>query len=491
MARVDVIMPQMGESIAEGTMSRWLKKVGDEVKRDEPIFEISTDKVDAEIPSPAAGVLAEVSVTEGQTVAVGTVVARLETDKAAFAAGGGPAPAAAPHGAAAAPAAAAAERADTPAAPTPGTVAGGGALSGAGSAADAIQTAAAGNSFEERVRTKSSPLVRKMAAEHGIEITGMQGSGIAGRVTKRDLEAAIAGGVPAHAGGSASTGGAVEVPAQPAIAAAAVQGGPGAKSPANGNGAPLGGALHGDLRPPTVESMPGDVVEPMSRIRQLTAEHMTLSRRWNAHVTSFFEVDLTRVARIRAKQRAEFERATGEKLTFLPFIIKAVTDGLKQYPALNAAVRGADVVLRKQYNIGIAVALDWGLIVPVIKNADDLSLTGLTRQLNDLANRARAKKLQPAEVQGATFTITNPGVFGSLMGTPIIPVPTSGIMGVGAIEKRPKVVTGPDGEDTIAVRTCSYFSISFDHRIVDGADADRFMAYVKKSLESFPETGLF
>jgi 2-oxoglutarate dehydrogenase E2 component (dihydrolipoamide succinyltransferase) len=237
--------------------------------------------------------------------------------------------------------------------------------------------------------------------------------------------------------------------------------------------------------------MPGDVVEPMSRIRQLTAEHMVLSRRWNAHVTSFFEVDLTRVARIRAKQRAEFERATGEKLTFLPFIIKAVTDGLKQYPALNAAVRGTDVVLRKQYNIGIAVALDWGLIVPVIKNADDLSLTGLTRQLNDLANRARAKKLQPAEVQGATFTITNPGVFGSLMGTPIIPVPTSGIMGVGAIEKRPKVVTGPDGEDTIAVRTCSYFSISFDHRIVDGADADRFMAYVKKSLESFPETGLF
>jgi 2-oxoglutarate dehydrogenase E2 component (dihydrolipoamide succinyltransferase) len=473
-------------------MSRWLKKVGDEVKRDEPIFEISTDKVDAEIPSPAAGVLAEVSVTEGQTVAVGTVVARLETDKAAFAAGGAPAPAAAPNAAAS----------DAPAAEAAGSVAGGsvaggsvagsaGASSGAGAGA-AAAPAPAGNSFEERVRTKSSPLVRKIAAEHGIEITGMQGSGIAGRVTKRDLEAAIAGGgVPALAGAGAPAGGAVEVPAQPAIAAAAVQGGPGAKAPANGNGAPSGGALHGDLRPPAVESMPGDVVEPMSRIRQLTAEHMVLSRRWNAHVTSFFEVDLTRVARIRAKQRAEFERATGEKLTFLPFIIKAVTDGLKQYPALNAAVRGTDVVLRKQYNIGIAVALDWGLIVPVIKNADDLSLTGLTRQLNDLANRARAKKLQPAEVQGATFTITNPGVFGSLMGTPIIPVPTSGIMGVGAIEKRPKVVTGPDGEDTIAVRTCSYFSISFDHRIVDGADADRFMAYVKKSLESFPETGLF
>lgn len=467
-------MPQMGESIAEGTMSRWLKKVGDDVKRDEPIFEISTDKVDAEIPSPAAGVLAEVSVTEGQTVAVGTVVARLETDKAAFVAGGAGAPAPAD------------------AAPT--------AVASVPNAAAAIAPAAAsagveaGNTFEERVRTKSSPLVRKMAAEHGIEISGMQGSGIAGRVTRRDLEAAIAsGGFPAPVGEAANAGATAgatagtPVPAQPAIAAAAVQGGAGAKAPAT-NGS---GALHGDLQPPAVESMPGDVVEPMSRIRQLTAEHMVLSRRWNAHVTSFFEVDLTRVARIRAKQRAEFERATGEKLTYLPFIIKAVTDGLKQFPTMNAAVRGNEIVLRKQYNVGIAVALDWGLIVPVIKNADDLSLTGLTRQLNDLANRARAKKLQPNEVQGATFTITNPGVFGSLMGTPIIPVPTSGIMGVGAIEKRPKVITGPDGEDTIAVRTCSYFSISFDHRIVDGADADRFMAFVKKALETFPETGLF
>jgi 2-oxoglutarate dehydrogenase E2 component (dihydrolipoamide succinyltransferase) len=237
--------------------------------------------------------------------------------------------------------------------------------------------------------------------------------------------------------------------------------------------------------------MPGDVVEPMSRIRQLTLEHMTLSRRWNAHVTSFFEIDLTRIARIRAQKRAEFERSTGEKLTYLPFIIKAVTDGLKAFPVLNAAVRnGTEIVYRKQYNIGIAVALDWGLIVPVLKRADDLSITGITRNLNDLANRARAKKLQPAEVQGATFTITNPGVFGSLMGTPIIPVPTSGILGVGAIEKRPKVITGPDGEDTIAIRTCAYFSMSFDHRIVDGADADKFMAFVKKQLESFPDTAL-
>jgi pyruvate/2-oxoglutarate dehydrogenase complex dihydrolipoamide acyltransferase (E2) component len=317
---------------------------------------------------------------------------------------------------------------------------------------EVAQTAAAGNSFEERVRTKSSPLVRKMAAEHGIEITGMQGSGIAGRVTKRDLEAAIAGGGVPGAGRRGRVGGRRR---RGAHAAGDRRGGgagrPGRQVPGQRQRRAAGRRPPRRPRAPAVESMPGDVVEPMSRIRQLTAEHMVLSRRWNAHVTSFFEVDLTRVARIRAKQRAEFERATGEKLTFLPFIIKAVTDGLKQYPALNAAVRGTDVVLRKQYNIGIAVALDWGLIVPVIKNADDLSLTGLTRQLNDLANRARAKKLQPAEVQGATFTITNPGVFGSLMGTPIIPVPTSGIMGVGAIEKRPKVVTGPDGEDTIAV----------------------------------------
>jgi pyruvate dehydrogenase E2 component (dihydrolipoamide acetyltransferase) len=252
-----------------------------------------------------------------------------------------------------------------------------------------------------------------------------------------------------------------------------------------------GGGFGGDFPFPGVEEMPGDVVESMSRIRQLTSEHMTLSRRWNAHVTSFFEIDLTRVARIRAQKRAEFERTTGEKLTYLPFIIKAVTDGLKAFPILNAAVRnGNEVVYRKQYNVGIAVALDWGLIVPVLKRADDLSISGITRNLNDLANRARAKKLQPAEVQGATFTITNPGVFGSLMGTPIIPVPTSAILGVGAIEKRPKVITGPDGEDTIAIRTCAYFSLSFDHRIVDGADADRFMAFIKKQLESFPDGAL-
>ena len=232
---------------------------------------------------------------------------------------------------------------------------------------------------------------------------------------------------------------------------------------------------------------PGDVVEPMTKMRAIISEHMVAARRTAAHVTSFFEIDLTRVSRIRAKKRAEFEQQTGQKLTYLPFIISAVVQGLQRFPILNSVVSGGNIIHRKQYNIGIAVALDWGLIVPVIKHAETLSLSGLTRSLNDLASRARAKKLNPAEVQDATFTITNPGVFGSLMGTPIIPQPTVAILGLGAIEKRPKVITGPDGEDTIAIRTCAYFSLSFDHRVIDGAVADEFLASVKKTLESFPE----
>lgn len=441
MARIDVVMPQMGESIAEGTMSRWLKKVGDEVKRDETIFEISTDKVDAEIPSPAAGVLVEILVQEGQTVPVQTVVARLETEKGAAVAASSPAPE--PAASAEAPAAASSSSVTPVPAAAPASPSGSAGGNGA--------------SFEERIRTRSSPLVRKMAAEHGVELSALQGSGIAGRVTRKDLLQYLESG--------------------------AAKAAPSAPAPAAGSG----GAELGGVRAPVVETWPGDVVEPMSRIRQLTSDHMTLSRRWNAHVTSFFEMDLTRMARIRAANRAEFEKRTGEKLTFMPFIIRAVVESLKAFPVLNAAVRGNEIVYRKQYNIGIAVALEQGLIVPVIHNADDLSLTGLTRKLNDLANRARSKKLQPHEVQNASFTITNPGVFGSLMGTPIIPVPTSAILGVGAIEKRPKVVRGPDGEDTIAIRTCAYFSISFDHRIVDGADADYFMADLKKRLESISE----
>ncbi|HEX6599121.1 MAG TPA: dihydrolipoamide acetyltransferase family protein [Gemmatimonadaceae bacterium] len=443
-------MPQMGESIAEGTLSKWLKKVGDPVKRDEPIFEISTDKVDAEIPAPTAGVLAEILVTEGQTVPVQTLVARIETEKgasispAAGAPAGTSAAAPAPAGVAAGPPPAAQATA-APAAADHRSV-----------AAVASPSPASGNGLEERLRTKSSPLVRKMAAEHGVELASMQGTGIHGRVTRRDFEQFLASGAPA----------------------------PAAQRPSMH--APAGAVQHG----PQPEPWPGDRVETMSKIRALTSEHMVASRHTNAHVTSFFEIDLTRIARIRHKQRAAFEAQTGQKLTFLPFIIKAVVDTLKQYPVLNATVAGNSIIYRKQYNVGIAVALDWGLIVPVIKGADDLSLSGLTRSLNDLADRARTKRLKPEEVQGATFTITNPGVFGSLMGTPIIPLGTSAILGLGAIEKRPKVITGPDGEDTIAIRTCAYFSLSFDHRIVDGADADKFLAALKKSLESFPDAAV-
>ncbi|WP_396222389.1 dihydrolipoamide acetyltransferase family protein [Gemmatimonas sp.] len=445
MARVDVIMPQMGESIAEGTVSRWLKKVGDNVKRDEPIFEISTDKVDAEIPSPSAGVLMEILVGEGMTVAVNTVVARLETDAAAAAAApapSAPVPAEAANSIAPTAVAAVAPVAASAAAPS--------------SASPAVPAMAPG-SLEERLRTKSSPLVRKMAAEHGVEIGGLSGTGVAGRVTRRDLDAFLAN--------------------RPAAAAAA---------PAGASMyAPAGTDTHGPLPTP----WPGDVVEPMSKIRKLTSDHMATARRVAAHVTTFWEIDLTRVARLRQGMRQAFEAQSGQKLTYMPFILQAVSAQLKRHPVLNAAVAGTDIIYRKQVNLGIAVALEpTGLIVPVLKRADELSLTGLTRGVNDLAARARGKKLSPSDVQDATFTISNPGTFGSITGTPIIPVGTTAILCLGAIEKRPKVMTGPDGEDTIAIRTCCYFSLSFDHKVVDGADADRFMGDLKKALESVSES---
>jgi len=442
-ALVDIIMPQMGESIAEGTLSKWLKKVGDEVKRDEPIFEISTDKVDAEIPASAAGVLAEIIVAEGETVAVQTIVARLETEKGALVAAG-----------------AAAVAADSPAvmAPPKGEFTPPASAPTNPSAPAAAKSVASGNgnSFEERIRTRSSPLVRKIAAEHGLDVASLHGSGIAGRVTRKDILGIIASGVARPAGA-----GSMHAP---------------------------GGVGHSEA--PLPEPWAGDRVEVMSKMRGLISDHMVASRRTSAHVTSFMEVDFTRVARIRARKRAEFEAANGQKLTYMPFIIASVVKAIQAFPIMNSSVAGKSVIYRKPINIGVAVALDWGLIVPVIRRAEDLSLAGLTRALNDLAARARAKKLSPEEVQDGTFTITNPGVFGSLMGTPIINQPQVAIMGVGTIEKRPKVVAGPDGEDTIAIRTCAYFSISFDHRVIDGAVADQFLAFVKKTIEEYPESGV-
>jgi pyruvate dehydrogenase E2 component (dihydrolipoamide acetyltransferase) len=313
--------------------------------------------------------------------------------------------------------------------------------------------------FEERIRTKSSPLVRRIAAEHGVEISQLAGSGIAGRVTKRDLLGFLESGAPMPASGNGGHG-AVATPAPAPLAVA------------------------------TATAWPGDLVEPMSKLRRLTSEHMGMAIRVATHVTTFFEFDLTRVARVRSALRADFEAQTGQKLTYLPFIIQAVVMTLKRHPIINAAVNGGEIIFRRRYNIGLAVALEpTGLIVPVIKNAEDLSLSGIAKAANDLASRARSKKLGPADAQDATFTITNPGVFGSLMGTPIIPVGTTSILGLGTIEKRPKVLTGTDGEDTIAIRTCAYFFLSFDHKVVDGADADRFMGDLKRTLESIPDKG--
>jgi pyruvate dehydrogenase E2 component (dihydrolipoamide acetyltransferase) len=470
MAKIDVIMPQMGESIAEGTLSRWIKQVGDAVKRDEPIFEISTDKVDAEIPSPAAGVLAEILVTEGQTVAVQTVVAKIETEAGAAAAAPPP-PAAAPPKApapergpapsaqTAPPAPAAPPRpAPTPvsSAPAPARVA---AEAGHARAGDAV----AGNgseSAEERLRRRSTPLVRKMAAEHNLDLSTIPGTGLAGRVTKNDVLTYIEG-APA-------------VPPVAAPAAPAVATQPAAASP-----------TPPPAHAPAVEAWPGDRVEPWSRIRKLTAEHMVMSRRVSPHVNTIFEIDYTHVAQIRAKNKKAYADR-GVNLTYLAFIAKVVADALRKHPVVNSAVSGENTVIRRDINLGIAVALDWGLIVPVIKHADELSLMGIARAINDLGERARTKKLSPDDVQRGTFTITNPGVFGSVIGTPIINQPQAAILCVGTIEKQPAVIT-VDGTDTLAVRTKGMLSLAFDHRIVDGADADRFMAEVKRSLQEFPE----
>jgi len=453
MARIDVIMPQMGESIAEGTLSKWLKKVGDAVKRDEPLFEISTDKVDAEIPAPTAGTLVEIKVQEGQTVPVQTLVAVLETEKGAAVAAPAPPPAAAPAAPKLAPA--------PPPAPPPAAVVPAPAAASAGSATlrasppppalkgDGSETA------EDRLRRRSTPLVRKIAAEHQLDISQIPGTGFTGRVTKQDILGFIDRGPPAQAP-------AAPIPGTPPLA-------------------PAGPIAH-----PTVEPWPGDRVEPWSKIRKITADHMIMSRRVSAHVASFFEIDYSHVAQLRAKHKQSYADR-GVSLTYLAFIAKACAENLRTHPVVNAAVSGDSTIFRRDINIGIAVALDWGLIVPVLKHADELSLMGIARTINDLGERARTKKLSPDDIQRGTFTITNPGGFGPYAGIPIINQPQVAILGVGTIEKRPKVVTLPDGTDAIGIRTMGMLTMSYDHRVVDGATADKFLADVKNMLQEFPE----
>ena len=425
---VSVVMPQMGESIFEGTITKWLKKVGEHINRDEPLFEISTDKVDAEIPSPASGVLTEIKAETGKTVQVNTVVG-------VIGAAGAPAEAAAAPPAPAAEAPAEARPKATPAAPAPAPPA---------AAAEAVRT---------------SPLVRKLAAEHNVDLQQISGSGAGGRVTKDDILAFIE-----HAKTAPAAPAAAAPPATPPVSA------PPAVAPAAAPGKPTPGT-----------------VEPMSVMRKKIAEHMIASRRTSAHVHTVFEVDMTRIVRLREKSKDRFQQVTGLKLTYTPFFIRAVSQALRAWPIVNSSVEGDNVHYHRDVNIGIAVALDWGLIVPVVKHADELSFVGLQRAVNDLGERARNKKLKPDEVAGGTFTITNPGIFGASFGLPIINQPQVAILDIGAIVKKPVVVTDADGNDSLAIRSMMTMAIGFDHRIVDGADADRFMTVVKSALENWTE----
>jgi len=460
----EVVMPQMGESIAEGTITKWLKKLGERVERDEPLFEISTDKVDAEIPSPAAGTLTEVRYNEGDTVEVNVVVAVLDGDSAGAvsakpveeAKAAEPSPIKTEPPAQATPPPSAAPK------PEPKTVEAAPVQTESRPAPAVVENKpAAGeahsDSVEELRRTKSSPLVRKIAQEHGVDITQLEGTGASGRVTKNDILSFI------ESGSSKST-----------VATPVFQ-------PARPSAVPVADV---PPPPPTVRPSAGDRVEQMTVMRKKIAEHMVMSRRTSAHVTTVYEIDMTRIAKLRDSQRDEFFERTGTKLTFMPFIFEAVNKGLRKFPIFNAQVSGDQIIYKQDINLGMAVALDWGLIVPVIKRADDLSISGLARAANDLADRARTKQLKPDEVTGGTFTITNPGVFGGLFGTPIINQPQLAILGVGKIEKRAKVLTTPDGDDFIGIRWMAYFALSFDHRVIDGADAERFLAFVKDQLEA-------
>jgi 2-oxoglutarate dehydrogenase E2 component (dihydrolipoamide succinyltransferase) len=435
----------MGESIAEGTVSVWLKKVGERVERDEPIMEISTDKVDAEIPSPVAGVLVEVVVSEGETVEVGTVVAYVETEAGAVA-----------------------ETAAAPAPPTPkeepaAPVEAEAAPKEQPQAAAPAPPRATDDSLEGRLRGRSSPLVRRIADENGIDLAQLSGTGRMGRVTKNDIL------------GYLSRRG-----AEPASRARAGGG--------EGGGALDWSEFYGEVHHPTVAAGEGDRVEPMSRMTRIIADHMVISRRISPHVHSFFEIDYTRIDQLRARNAATW-REQGVKVSYTVYITRAVALALREHPKVNASVSGENVIYHRDVNIGIAVALPWGLIVPVVRKADELSLVGLARRIADLADRARAKKLAPEEVQGGTFTITNPGIFGTVIGFPIINQPQVAILGVGGIEKRAVVINDEFGNDAIVARKRGYLALGFDHRLVNGADGDQFLARVKEILEAGPDDG--
>jgi len=449
----------MGESIFEGTITKWLKKPGDKVERDEPLFEISTDKVDAEIPSPSAGVLKEIKIAEGQTVPIQTIVAVID--------GAGSAPVAAP-----APAAALAKAPPAPApAPTPAPAA---VKPAAPTPAAPVAASVASAGATERIH--SSPLVRRLAKEHGVDLSAMEGTGAGGRITKEDIEAAIAAqSAPAAAAAPAPTPAARPSAPPPPPAPVAVPGAPGVHgsqyTPALQLGVPRERLYFGDYE-----------IQPMSMMRQKIAEHMVASKHVSPHVYSVDEIDMSKIVSLRGKAKEEFEKRYETKLTYMPFFVKAVVNGLRAYPTLNASLDGTNVILHKEINIGMAVALDWGLIVPVIKNADEKNILGIQRNMNDLAERARSKKLKPEEVQEGTFSITNPGVFGGLFGLPVISQPNVGILGLGAIEKRPVVIN-----DSIAIRSMCYVTLSYDHRVVDGAVAHQFLHKVKETLENWSE----
>jgi pyruvate dehydrogenase E2 component (dihydrolipoamide acetyltransferase) len=437
----DIIMPQMGESIVEGTITKWLKKPGDKVQRDEPLFEISTDKVDAEIPAPASGVLQEIKVTEGTTVGVNTVVGTISVDGETAAA-----PAKAAPAASALPAKEEKkeEEKKPAAAPIP----------------TAIAPPAQESSEEDEAR--SSPLVRKIAREHGVSLSQVSGTGLGGRITKQDIMAFVERGPSAAPSVPAPTTPSTPTP-QPAATSAPSR--PPASAPA---------------------AYPGDLV-PLTNMRKIIAQRMIESRRTSAHVHCMYEVDFTRIVALRAKHKNGFEQRHGVRLTFMPFFVRAALIAVQQWPIINASLEGDSIRYHRNINVGIAVALDWGLIVPVLKNAGDLNFLGLQRGITDLGERARNKKLKPEDVEGSTFTVTNPGQFGAVFGLPIINQPNSAIMGVGGITKQPLVVTDKEGNDSIAIRSVVHLTLGYDHRLIDGAVADQFMALVKKTLENWTE----